>query len=252
LAGIKNAFSALPGLGGLAYLDIKDEFDPFNYSSFATNAGAQVHAVTRDVDRCIQALAQDPTLAEKLPPILAFKSTVDSTVTTEAVVDNLLARLPAGRKELVLFDINRNAAIKATLLVSDPAPLTDRLMADESLPFEVTFNTNENPQSASVVAHYKAPFARAKSDAESLGLSWPRGMVFLSHVVLAFPPDDPLYGRVPPRNGDRVFLADMALTGGRGLVRLPADWLLRQRYNPFYSYLQTRVLQWIVDAGVGG
>jgi esterase/lipase len=252
LARIKNALSALPGLGGLAYLAIKDEFDPFNYNSFATNAGAQVHAITRDVDQRIQALAEDPILAEKLPPILALKSTVDSTVTTEAVVDNLLARLPAGRNELVLFDINRNAAIKSTLLVSDPAPLTDRLMADESLPFAVTFVTNENPQSAHVVARYKPPFTREKSDPKPLGLAWPRGVVSLSHVALAFPPDDPLYGRIPPESSDLVFLGDMALTGERGLVRLPADWLLRQRCNPFYSYLQTRVLDWIADTGVGG
>jgi len=60
-----------------------------------------------------------------------LKSTVDSTVTTDAVVDNLLMRLPAGRNELVLFDINRNAAIKSTLLVSNPGPLTSSLGYDE-------------------------------------------------------------------------------------------------------------------------
>ena len=38
--------------------------------------------------------------------------TVDSTVTTEVIVDHLLMRLPAGRNELVLFDINRGAAIE--------------------------------------------------------------------------------------------------------------------------------------------
>ena len=74
----------------------------------------------------------------------------------------------------------------------------------------------------------------------------------LHEEALAFPPDDPLYGRGPPPNDDRVFLGDMALTGERGLVRLPADWLLRQRYNPFYAYLQRRVLAWIADASVGG
>ena len=60
LARFKDALSALPGLDGLAYLAVMEEFDPFNYNSFATNAGAQVHAITRDVDRRIEALAQDP------------------------------------------------------------------------------------------------------------------------------------------------------------------------------------------------
>jgi alpha-beta hydrolase superfamily lysophospholipase len=235
LARFKDAMSALPGLGRLAYLAVMDEFDPFNYNSFATNGGAQVHAITRHVDERIRSLARERDAAERLPPILALKSAVDSTVTTEAIVDNLLMHLPEGRNELVLFDINRGAALRTTLLVSDPAPLTDRLMADEGLPFAVTFVTNEHPNSAKVVARYKAPFSQEKSRAKPLGLAWPRGVVSLSHVALAFPPDDPLYGRGPPEEYDRVFLGDLAIRGERGLVRIPADWLLRQRYNPFYS-----------------
>ncbi|MEA1890646.1 MAG: alpha/beta hydrolase [Pseudomonadota bacterium] len=245
LAGFKNALAALPGLGGLAYLSIMDEFDPYKYNSFATNAGAQVHRITRDVDQRMQALAQNPAAADKLPPILVLKSTVDSTVTTDAVVDNLLMHLPANRNELVLFDINRNTAIKSTMLVSDPGPLTHRMMADQSLPFAVTFVTNENPHSARVVARRKAPFSLEKSDTEHLDLSWPRGVVSLSHVALPIPPDDPLYGQHPPTDDELVFLGDMAIKGERGLLKIPGDWLLRLRYNPFYPYLQTRVLQWL-------
>jgi alpha-beta hydrolase superfamily lysophospholipase len=243
LARFKDALSVLPGLGDLAYLAVMGEFDPFNYNSFATNAGAQVSAITRGVARRIRGLSREA--AAKLPPMLAFKSAIDSTVTTEAIVEDLLMRLPAGRNELVLFDINRNAAIKSILLVSDPAPLTARLMADESLPFAVTFVTNESPQRADVVARYKAPFSPGESHVQPLGLAWPRGVVSLSHVALAFPPDDPLYGRDRPGGDDRVFLGDMALRGERGLVPIPADWLLRQRYNPFYPYLEARVLQWL-------
>jgi alpha-beta hydrolase superfamily lysophospholipase len=249
LARFKAALSVLPGLGDLAYLAVMGEFDPFNYNSFATNAAAQVYALTRDVDRRLSTLVQAPATAGKLPPVLAFKSSVDSTVTTEAIVDNLLMRLPADRNELVLFDINRNATIKSTLLVSDPAPLTDRLIADRKLPFTVTFVGNETRQGASVVARHKAPFSSRVSVAEPLGLAWPGGVVSLSHVALAFPADDPLYGRGPPASNDRVFLGDMALRGERGLVRLPLDWLLRQRYNPFYPYLEARVLQWLQARG---
>jgi alpha-beta hydrolase superfamily lysophospholipase len=243
LARFKDALSVLPGLGDLAYLSVKGEFDPFNYNSFATNAGAQVSAITRDVNRRIRGLAREA--AAKLPPALAFKSAVDSTVTTEAIVDDLLMRLPPRRNELVLFDINRNAAIKSTLLVSDPAPLTDRLLADEGLPFAVTFVTNESPRSAEIVARYKAPLAPRESEVRPLGLAWPRGVVSLSHVALAFPPDDPLYGRGPPGNDGRVFLGDMALRGEQGLVSIPAEWLLRQRYNPFYQYFEARILHWL-------
>jgi len=243
LAGFKDALSVLPGLGDLAYLAVMGEFDPFNYNSFATNAGAQVSAITRNVDRRIRGLSSEA--ADKLPPILAFKSTVDSTVTTEAIVDDLLMRLTAHGNELVLFDINRNAAIKSTLLVSDPAPFTDRLMTNEGLPFAVTIVTNESPLSANVVSRYKPPLSPRESDVRPLGLAWPQGVVSLSHVALAFPPDDPLYGRSPPASDDRIFLGDMALRGERGLVKIPADWLLRQRYNPFYPYLQERILRWV-------
>ena len=197
----------------------------------------------------MQALAQDTVAVDKLPPILVLKSTVDSTVTTDAVVDNLLAYLPANRNELVLFDINRNTAIKSTLLVSDPGPLTDRMMADQNLPFAVTFVTNENPNSASVVARRKEPFSLEKSAAENLGLSWPRGVVSLSHVALPFPPNDPLYGQHPSTDGELLFLGDMAIRGERGLLKIPADWLLRLRYNPFYPYLERRMLEWIEGVG---
>ena len=248
LARFKSALSAVPGLGGMAYLSVMDEFDPYKYNSFATHAGAQVHSVTRDVDQRIGELAQDPVAAAKLPPILAVKSTVDSTVTTEAVVDNLLKRLPAHRNELLLFDINRHASIKSILLVADPAPLTERMMADTSLPFAVTFVTNERPQTRAVVARRKDSLSAEKSYKEPLGLEWPRSVASLSHVALPFPPDDPLYGQTPPDDDDQVFLGGLAITGERGLLRLPGDWLMRMRHNPFYPYLQTRVLEWLAAA----
>ncbi len=245
LAGFKSSLAVLPGLGGLAYLTVMAEFDPYKYNSFATNAGAQVHRITRNVDRRLQALAQDPLAVDKVPPILVFKSTVDSTVTTDAVVDNLLKRLPAGRNELVLFDINRNAAIKSALLISDPGPHTQRLMADADLPFAVTIITNESPYSTNVVARHKAPFSLQTSATEPLELTWPRGVISLSHVALPIPPDDPLYGPYSPQDNGLVFLGDMAIRGEQGLLQIPAEWLLRLRYNPFFSYLQKRVLQWV-------
>ena len=225
-----------------------DEFDPYKYNSFATNAGAQVHQLTRSVDRRMQALARDKAAVDKLPPVLVLKSAVDATVTTDAVVDNLLKRL-GGRNELVLFDINRRAAIKSTLLISDPGPLTKRLMEDSSLPFAVTLVTNENPHTASVVARRKEPFSLEKSGIEKLDLAWPRGVVSLSHVALAFPPDDPLYGQQPPADDDLLFLGDLAIKGERGLLKISESWLLRMRYNPFYAYLETRIIKWLEDAG---
>jgi hypothetical protein len=177
-----------------------------------------------------------------------LKSTVDATVSTNAVVDNLLAPLASGHHELVLFDINR-FAMKSTLLVSDPGPLTARVMDDGMLPFAVTLVSNENPESASVMARHKAPFSAEVSSTEPLDLAWPLGVISLSHVALPIPLDDPLYGQRPPDNDDVLFLGQMSIQGERGLLKISSDWLLRLRYNPFYDHLERRVLEWVDGAG---
>jgi hypothetical protein len=236
----------VPGLANLAWLQVLPEFDPYKYNSFATNAGNVVHRLTRSVAGRIAARARSNP-DDVLPPILVFKSAVDATVSTEAVVDRLFAFLAPHRHELVLFDINRSAA-KSTLLISDPGPLTNRLMADDTLAFAVTFVTNENPNTNAVVARRKAPFSPGASINERLDLAWPRGVISLSHVALPIPPDDPLYGRRPPEDDDVLFLGEMAMQGERGLLKLPGDWLLRMRYNPFYEVIEKRVLEWFAAA----
>ena len=150
--------------------------------------------------------------------------------------------------ELVLFDINRFAA-KATLLIDDPGPLSDRLMTDATLPFAVTLVTNESPQSRQVLARRKTPFSKVAAEIKRLDLSWPTGVISLSHVALPFPPDDPLYGERPPEDDKVLFLGQMAIRGERGLLRISSDWLLRLRYNPFYDFLESRTLGWVDDAG---
>lgn len=246
LAGFKDGLSRIPGLGGLAWLSIQPEFDPFKYNSFTTNAGAQVHRLTRSVSKRVADRTRSGPSA-LFPPTLVFKSTVDATVSPNAVVDNLLRHLEPARHELVLFDINRFAA-KNKLLIDDPAPLTDRLMADETLPFTLTLVTNEDPQSPRLIARHKAPFSR-DSEPHPLHLAWPTGVISLSHVALPFPPDDPLYGQRPPDDETVLFLGQMALQGERGLLKISYDWLVRLRYNPFYGFLESRTLQWIESAG---
>jgi hypothetical protein len=147
----------------------------------------------------------------------------------------------------VLFDINRHAA-KTSLLVSDPGPLTNRLLADATLPFGVTFIVNKNTATTAVVARRKSPFSSQLTETELPALAWPSGVYSLSHIALPIPPDDPLYGRFPPDDGDAIYLGDIAMRGERDLLKLPGDWLLRMRYNPFYEVLETRVLEWLESA----
>jgi len=244
LASFKRSASSVPGFGGLAWLSVMPEFDPYKYNSFATNAADVVHRLTRDVDARIAARDKND---EPLPPILALKSTVDATVTTEAIVDNLLSLLTPNRHELVLFDVNRYAS-KASLLVDDPGPLTDRLLGDDSLTFALTVITNRNNQTRDVIARRKGAFSADVADHELAGLAWPNDVFSLSHVALPFPPDDPLYGSEPPVSDDTLHLGDIPLRGERDLHQISGEWLLRMRYNPFYEVLESRVIGWLESA----
>lgn len=249
LASFKNWMANLPGLDGLAYLGVQPEFDPYKYNSFATNAGDVVHRITRSVARRIRERAsKTPNVV--LPPTLVFKSTVDATVTTNAVVDNLLIQLNPNRHELVLFDVNRFAVVKSRMLIDDPAPLTDRVMGDANLPFAVSFVTNESSTTRKIVSNYKKPFSTKIVSTKRLGLNWPAGIVSLSHVALPISPLDSLYGQYAPKKDDVLYLGNIALRGERGLIRISSDWMLRLRFNPFYDYVESRLLGWIDNANI--
>ena len=242
LAKWKARLATLPGFGRFAWTQILPEFDPYKYNSFTANAGDQVHRLTRSVARRVEARAASGAI-DAFPPTLVFLSAVDATVSTEAVIDNLLEHLAGARHELVLFDINRRN-VASTVLVADPGPLTARLMANEALPFALTVVTNANAATAEVVKQLKPAFS-SQSSVEPLDLAWPPAVISLSHVALPFPPDDPLYGQQPPKNDDAIFLGQIAIQGERGLLKLPGDWLLRLRHNPLYPVLETRVLEWM-------
>ena len=242
LAKWQRRIAVLPGLEKLAWTGIQPEYDPFKYNSFTTNAGEQVFRLTRRVARAIEKRAGDG-LIEGFPPTLAFLSAVDATVSVDAVVDNLLEHLAPNRHELVLYDINRRRIAKS-VLVSDPGPLTARLMGDDSLPFALTLITNSDGESSEVVTRSK--MARSsRVSTEGLDASWPPGTISLSHVALPFPPDDPLYGRGPAPDEEIVFLGHLDVRGERNLLRFPADWLMRLRHNPFYDYQEARILDWL-------
>jgi alpha-beta hydrolase superfamily lysophospholipase len=242
LAKWMGRLAILPGLEKLAWTDIQPEYDPFKYNSFTTNAGDQVHRITRRVANAIEDHA-DGGQIEDFPPTLSFLSAVDATVSVDAVVDNLLEHLAPGRHELVLYDINRRRIAKS-VLVSDPGPLTARLLGDDGLPFALTLITNENGESTGVVTRSKTSMS-SRITTEALDVAWPPGMISLSHVALPFPPDDPLYGQGPAPSGEIIFLGHLDIRGERNLLRFPADWLMRLRHNPFYTYQETRTLEWL-------
>lgn len=233
----------LPGLGRLAWTAIMPEFDPFRYNSFTANASLQVHRMTQDLTTRVRRLAAAGPLTG-FPPTLVLLSAVDATVSAQAVADQLLRHLAPEGHELVLYDINR-FALDAPLVVADAGELTERLLADATLPFAVTFIHNLDADTRQVMAEHKPPFTAGFTSSNPLAAPWPDEVIALSHIALPFPPDDPLYGRYPPEDTRQVFLGQLAIRGENGVLKLPGNWLLRQRHNPFYDFQQSRILDWL-------
>ena len=178
--------------------------------------------------------------------VLAFQSVVDATVATPALVSGLFDRLAPNGHELVLFDINRHAEIEP-VLVSNPGATTAALLENRSLPFTLSVVSNTHGTSTEVSVRRKHAHEERVSEVP-LNLSWPSGVLSLSHVALPFPPDDPLYGAQADPQHPGIHLGRIDVLGERGLLLFPADEVIRLRYNPFYSYVERRVTEF-VDAG---
>jgi alpha-beta hydrolase superfamily lysophospholipase len=232
----------LLGLEKLAWNVILPEYDPFKYGSFAVNAGNVVYQLTNEIQQRLKVLGEQGKLVG-VPPILAFSSVVDATVSTPALVSNLFQQLPEGGHELVLFDINRETEIEP-IMNWDPAAVVQALQANPHPGFTLSIVMNENPRSRKVLVRSQRPGEQAPIDSD-IGLSWPEDLYSLAHVALPFPPQDPLYGGHPQGKSPGIELGDLALRGERGVLQIHASDMLRLRWNPFYLYVEGRVLEFL-------
>jgi len=237
LAVWQSRLGALLGLDKLAWNALLPEYDPFKYGSFAVNAGDQVYRITSEIQSLIGAHTSEQLL--RFPPVLAFQSVVDATVSTPALVQGLFSRLPGNKHELVLFDINRYAGIEP-LMTRHPEAAVKRMLEDSDAAFALRVLTNESGESDRMVVRYRRAGA-SDVDVTGTDMHWPENTYSLSHVALPIPPEDPLYGDGSGGDSPGVWLGRLALYGERGLLRVPASDQLRQRWNPFYAYLQSRV-----------
>ncbi len=242
----QSRLAALPGLHTLAWTEILPEYDPYKYNSFTVNAGDQVYRLTRLVASQLDAL-RSPQGATGMPPILAFQSVADATVSAPAVLNALFLQLAPEGHELVAFDINRHADIEPFLNVSTLATRS-RLLEAPPLPVDFTLVANANAATARVVSLRRAAGTTVMVET-ALDLAWPPEVYSLSHVALPIAPDDPVYGAVPPEDGS-IFLGRMDARGERGLLVMSAANLLRLRYNPFYAYVKSRVVAFLETKGL--
>ena len=227
------------GLPKLNWNSILPEYNPFKYSSFAINGGEQVYRLTRTLRQRIDAARASGQL-ERFPPTLAFQSVVDATVSTPAVFTALYNRLDNPAHELVVFDINRQAGVEG-LMTTDPLTRIRVSMGDGPPDYDYSLVTNENPSSARVVVQRQSGGSPA-GPPETLSQQWPPDVHSLSHVALPFPPDDPLYGISEAVNSPGIALSKITPRGERGVITIPAAEVLRLKWNPFYDYLEQRVL----------
>jgi len=229
------------GIDKLKWTDITPEYDPFKYGSFAVNAGNQSYRLTGEIGEMLE------DVPESFPPVLAFQSAADGTVSAPALVSVLMDRLPENGSELVVFDINRDAA-GVNLVRHDPGPELLSILGAGRRPFTLGVVTNRGEGDPAVVLLKVAPGTTIPVR-EELGMAWPDGVFSLSHIALPFPARDPLYGdgSGPPSPG--VHLGSTALRGERGILRIPPAAMLRLRWNPFYDYVERRTLAFF---GLGG
>jgi len=232
----------LLGLDKLAWNDLLPEYDPFKYGSFAVNAGDVVYRLTNQIQERISALESEAEL-EKFPEILAFSSIVDATVSTPALVSGLFKRLPENGHELVLFDVNREEGIEP-LMKRNPDEIIREIKQDANREFILSIVTNESPGSRAVTV-VSSDLQKELPAGAMPGMAWPDDVYSLSHVALPFAYDDPLYGADESVSSPGIRLGNLAMRGERGVLQVSAADMLRLRWNPFYPYVEQRVLDFL-------
>jgi hypothetical protein len=241
LAVWQSRMAEIPGLEKLAWSAIGPEYDPYKYTSFAINAGDLMHRLTLRIGSNFDDLEKQGKTGA-FPRTLVLLSLADATVSTHAVVTNLFDRVKNPGNELVLFDLNRYKQLEP-FIQYDPAEAYRRLLDRPRLDFDLTYLTNESPLSHAVVKHTWSQ-GRHVHDGIATGLEWPDHVYSLSHVALPFSPVDNLYGS-HPEDENGLHIGMLASRGERGVLNVPARDMLRLRFNPFYSFMQDRILDFL-------
>ncbi|MCU6305224.1 alpha/beta hydrolase [Enterobacter quasiroggenkampii] len=244
-AGFAGLPALLPPFAKAAWLNISPEYNPYKYNSFPVNAARQSWLLTKALQEQIGRAARENRLAN-LPPVLAFQSVMDSTVSTRAVVSGLFDQLPANGSELVMFDINQAASFRP-LFKPSSWTATTALLPVAQRRYGVTIITNASEHSFSTVAKI-TPAGRTQETVVPLAQSWPQDVYSLSHVAVPFPPDDDLYGREPGvKNRYGISLGTIALWGETSVLSVGKEALMRVTSNPFYDFMQERINSRIGD-----
>lgn len=227
----------VPVLEKVRWQEIVSEFDPYKFNSFPVNASRQVNRATRALQRELERAVLEGRIAE-MPPVTAWQSVVDSTVGATGTVDTLYARLRGPQHQLILFDVNRSAALRS---VQRPAARELIERTERSRPsYTLDVVTNATTDREGVMVHRLSPGGIVTEQATDA--VWPADLVSLGHVALPFPPDDPIYGfRRGSGRGGIPSIGSWLLRGESGAITISLGSLTRLRSNPFWSLIDAQL-----------
>ncbi len=238
-AGVLGWPAVIPAFAKTAWLGIEPEYNPFKYNSFPVNGARQSSLLSRALQAQLLDAADEGELA-RLPPVIAFQSVVDATVSVDAVIASLFAQLPENGSELVVFDINRQDMFGLVLRPESVGALA-RLLPDDPRRYRTTIVTNGGAGTPDAVERVTGP-GQAGSRTRAIGLGWPSGVFSLSHVAVPFPLTDGLYGLEPdPAEYFGIRLGAIAVRGERGVLITSQEALTRLQSNPFFPYMLARI-----------
>ena len=218
------------------------EYDPYKYNSFPKSAGHETYALTQQVQEKLSRVDASQT-ARRYPPVLAFVPLVDATVSTSDTVQHLFQQLNRPEDELVLYDINRFSGIDQ-FLKSGHQELLQSVRDDPGRRFGLTLVTNRTRASGTALARTSL---NGRVSERLLEGEWPPQIYSLSHVAIPFPPDDIWYGDGSADRNGQYSLGALTPRGEKQVLIVPADLLLRLRYNPFFEYQANRVVDLIEE-----
>ncbi len=240
-AGLTGLPAVFPAFARAAWLNVMPEFNPYKYNSFPVKAARQSWLLTQALQDQIVQASRSRRLAA-LPPVLTFQSVMDSTVSTRAVVDSLYRYLPENGSELVIFDINQAANLRALFRPALYSAVS-ALLPPAPRRYSTTVITNASPTTYETVAR-TTPAGEKEERVTSLNLAWPQDMYSLSHVAVPFPLNDSLYGREPTeKNRYGISIGTISLRGETSTLSVGLDTLMRVTSNPFFPFMMDRIDQ---------